>query len=103
MEYAPGAARHAATASAATARLAAVVNRPTTSSSAAAPTPPTATAARNHGSHSSFRANNTAARMALTATVPASAVAARMSKRCRHNSVAPIPITAAMAGASATV
>ena len=101
-EYAAGETRQASTATAAT-QTRGRRNRPATSSNTAAATPPTATGARSHGSHSASRDNSTAARMVVERTAPGLGVAARMSERLRHNSVAPMPIDAPTAGASATV
>src|SRR6185312_17220114 len=102
-EYTPGAARATTTARAAADCAADRGKRPATSSNTAAPTPPTATAARSHGIHSLSRDSSTAARIVVTRTAPDKAVTARMSERLRHNSVAPMPIDAPIAGASATV
>ena len=102
-EYAKGAASDTMTAEAATDRATLSSNRPATSSSVAVATPPIAMTARSQGSHPSARVNSTHARTDVTSTVPASAVAAGGRDRFCHSRVAPIPTSAATAGASATV
>lgn len=78
-------------------------SRPDTSSRAAAVTPTTAIEGRSHGIQSGLRASSTTARVIVTSTVAANAVAAGGLFRLRHNNSDPIPRHAAIAGARATV
>src|SRR5207245_11365884 len=101
--YPTGPASGASSAPTATVRPATAPRRETTSSIPAAASPTTSTATRSHGYQSAERDSSTYAHTAVSATVPASATRAATKERSRHRIAAPMPTSAPIAGASATV
>ena len=69
----------------------------------AAAAPASAMTTRSQGIQSGLRPSSTQAQPAVTSSVPASAIRAGQRSRIRHSATEPMPISAPMAGASATV
>ena len=67
-----------------------------------ASTPNPSTVQASQGSQVGVRRSNTNAHPAVSATTPASAIRAPIPARSRHSTAAPIPTSAAIAGARAT-
>ena len=65
--------------------------------------PPISTTQRSHGRNSALRPSRWNDHQALTAIAAARVSAAKTVRRCRQSSTEPMPTTAPIAGASATV
>ena len=69
----------------------------------AAAAPATAMTTRSQGIQSGLRPSSTQAQLTVTSSVPASTARAAGRSRIRHSATAPMPTSAPIAGASATV
>jgi len=70
---------------------------------AAAAAAATAMTTRSHGNQPGLRPSSTQAQEAVTSSVPARVTRAAQVCRIRHNATPPMPASAAIAGARATV